>query len=220
MKILVFLLGFTLILASCKKAEEAKAKVIVNKSLASDFKVPEAVFAAIKKSMGEGVTIEPEFMFTDLEVEIQTDQKSVLSYSRLLFKLPNGGGAIDLKDYVTGEGSFYLRFPPEQFETKPELVFLFYISESPKVKIRDEEYGLGCGQFVDLMPKFSKLQDKTFLKLNSIDHTYAHVLSGQYVFVFKKGIQYHLTHLNIFDSRYSDKMCTAIFDLEEKNKSK
>lgn len=218
MKILVTLIGLTLVFGSCKKAEEAKAKVIVNKSLASDFKVPKFVFAEIKKSMGEGVSIEPEFMFTNLDVEIQTDQKSVLSYSRLLFKLPNGGGAIDLKDFVTGEGSFYFSFPAEQFETKPELVFLFYISESPKVKIRDEEYGLGCGQFVDLKPKFTKLQDRFFLKLNSIDQTYAHVLSGQYIFVFKKGIQYHLTHLNIFDSRYSDKMCTAIFDLKEKNK--
>ncbi|AZZ37611.1 hypothetical protein CIK05_12680 [Bdellovibrio sp. qaytius] len=215
MKTLAAAIVLTFALASCKKAEEPKAKVIVNNALASDFKVPEAVFTAIKKSMGEGVSVEPEYMFTDLEVEIQTDQKEVLSYSRLLFKLPNGGGAIDLKDYVTGDGSFYLRFPPEQFETKPELAFLFYISDSPKVKIRDEEYGLGCGQFVDLKPKFSKLQDKTFLKLNTTDHTYAHVLSGQYVFVFKKGIQYYLTHLNLFDSRYSDKMCTAIFDMKK-----
>lgn len=218
MKILIAVLSLTLLFMSCKKAEEAKPKIIVNKALASDFKVPVAVFDAIKKSMGEGVTIEPEYMFTELEVEIHTDQKNVLSYPRLLFKLPNGGGGIDLKDYVTGEGSFYLRFPPEQFETKPELAFLFYISESPKIKIREEEYGLGCGQFVDLKPKFSKLQDKTFLKLNSTDHTYAHVLSGQYVFVFKKGIQYYLTHLNIFDSRYSDKMCTAVFDIEKTSK--
>lgn len=202
-------------LSACEKALESKPKVIMNNSLANEFNVPEAIFTAIKKNLGEGITIEPEYIFTDLEVEVHADQKSVLSYSRLLFKLANGGGAIDLKDYVIGEGSFYLRFPPEQFETKPELAFLFYISDSPKVKIRDEEYGLGCGQWVDLKPKFSKLQDKTFLKLNSIDHTYAHVLSGQYIFVFKKGFQYYLTHLNLSDSRYSDKMCSTIFTIEK-----
>lgn len=215
MKILIALMGLMVMLSACEKAIEAKPKIITNNSLANDFNVPEAIFAAIKKNLGEGLTIEPEYIFTDLEVEVHTDQKSVLTYSRLLFKLPNGGGAIDLKDYVTGEGSFYLRFPPEQFETKPELAFLFYVSDSPKVKIRDEEYGLGCGQWVDLKPKFSKLQEKTFLKLNSIDHTYAHVLSGQYIFVFKKGVQYYLTHLNLSDSRYSDKMCSTIFTIEK-----
>lgn len=215
MKILIAITSLILMLSACEKAIETKPKVILNNSLANDFKVPEAIFTAIRKNLGEGITIEPEYLFTDLDVEVHTDQKAVLSFSNLLFKLPNGGGAIDLKNYVTGEGSFYLRFPPEQFETKPELAFLFYISDSPKVKIRDEEYGLGCGQWVDLKPKFSKLQDKTFLKLNSVDHTYAHVLSGQYIFVFKKGIQYYLTHLNLFDSRYSDKMCSTIFTIEK-----
>lgn len=215
MKILIAITSMILMLSACEKAIETKPKVILNNSLANDFKVPEAIFTAIRKNLGEGITIEPEYLFTDLDVEVHTDQKAVLSFSNLLFKLPNGGGAIDLKNYVTGEGSFYLRFPPEQFETKPELAFLFYISDSPKVKIRDEEYGLGCGQWVDLKPKFSKLQDKTFLKLNSVDHTYAHVLSGQYIFVFKKGIQYYLTHLNLFDSRYSDKMCSTIFTIEK-----
>lgn len=215
MKILMALTSLIVTLSACEKALESKPKVIMNNSLANEFNVPEAIFTAIKKNLGEGITIEPEYIFTDLEVEVHADQKSVLSYSRLLFKLANGGGAIDLKDYVIGEGSFYLRFPPEQFETKPELAFLFYISDSPKVKIRDEEYGLGCGQWVDLKPKFSKLQDKTFLKLNSIDHTYAHVLSGQYIFVFKKGFQYYLTHLNLSDSRYSDKMCSTIFTIEK-----
>lgn len=211
--VLVLLLMF--ILTACQKPEDSKPKIILNNSLASDFKVPEAIFTAIKKNMGEGITTDPEYIFTDLEVELKTDQKSVLSYSKLLFKLPNGGGEIDLKDYVTGDGSFYLSFPKEQFELKPELVFVFYISDSPKIKIRDEEYGLGCGHFLDLKPKIAKLQDKTFLKLNTMDHTYAHVVTGQYIFVFKKGFQYSLTHLNLYDSRYSDKMCSKIFETKK-----
>lgn len=211
MRFLSLLLGVGILFTACEKKQETKPKIIVDNSLAADFKVPEALFAEIKKNMGVDIKTEPEYIFTDLEVELHAEQKNVLSYSRLIFKLPNGGGGIDLKDYVTGEGSFYLSFPAEQFENKPELTFLFYISDSPKVAVRGEEYGLGCGQWVDLKPKFSKLKERTFLKLNTVDHTYAHVLSGQYVFVFKKGIQYYLTHLNLFDSRYSDKMCSAIF---------
>lgn len=214
MKFLIQLFCLVLLFSSCEKVHDTKPKVIVNNSLAADFKIPEALFEEIKKNLGSE-KIEPEYVFTDLEVEISTDQKNVLSYSNLLFKLPNGGGGIDLKNYVTGEGSFYLSFPANQFETKPELTFLFYISDSPKVVILGEEYGLGCGQWVDLKPKFSNLQNKTFLKLNTADHSYAHVLSGQYVFVFKKGLQYYLTHLNLSDSRYSDKMCSAIFNIKK-----
>lgn len=214
MKLLIQLSCLVLLFSSCEKVHDTKPKVIVNNSLAADFKMPEALFEEIKKNLG-AEKIEPDYVFTDLEVEISTDQKNVLSYSNLLFKLPNGGGGVDLKDYVTGDGSFYLSFPAKQFETKPELAFLFYISDSPKVEIHGEEYGLGCGQWVDLKPKFSKLQEKTFLKLNTVDHAYAHVLSGQYVFVFKKGLQYYLTHLNLSDSRYSDKMCSAIFNIKK-----
>lgn len=215
MRFLILVSGLVLLFTSCKKPHETKPKIIVNKSIAADFKMPEALFTEIKKSLGPDSKIEPEYLFTDLEVEIHSDQKNVLSYSSLLFKLTNGGGDVDLKDYVIGEGSFYLYFPPEQFTTKPELSFIFYISDSPKVNIRGEEYGLGCGQWVDLKPKFAKLQERNFLKLNTVDQTYAHVLSGQYVFVFKKGIQYYLTHLNLSDSRYSDKMCSTIFNIKK-----
>lgn len=210
----IFWVGIISLLLSCEKKAEIPAKIVASSSLAADFSVPEKIFAEIKKSMGEGSKIEPEFIFTNLEVEVHSDQKSVLSQPRLLFKLSNGGGGIDLKEYVTGEGSFYLHFPSQQFLDKPPLEFLFYISDSPKVKIRDEEYGLGCGQWVDLKSKFESLQSRTFLKLNTIDQTYAHVLSGQYIFVFKKGVQYHITHLNLTDSRLSDKMCSAIFKVK------
>lgn len=210
---LIFVLA--LFVFGCEKEHETKPQIITNNSMPADFKVPESVFKAIKESIGPDSKTEPEYMFTNLDVAIHTDQKNVLSYSDLLFKLPNGGGGVDLKNYVTGEGSFYISFPPEQFETKPELAFIFYISDSPKVTIRGEEYGLGCGQWIDLKPKIEQLKLKKFFKLNTVDHTYAHVLSGQYIFVFKKGIQYYLTHLNLSDSRYSDKMCSAIFNYKK-----
>jgi hypothetical protein len=214
-RLLILVSGLIFLFSSCEKPHESKPKIISSNSLAADFNVPEVLFKVVKDSIAPGTKTEPEYIFTNLEVEIHTDQKNVLSYSDLIFKLSNGGGSIDLKDYVTGEGSFYLNFPPEQFETKPELAFIFYLSDSPKVAIRGEEYGLGCGQWVDLKPKFEQLKQKKFLKLNTVDHTYAHVLSGQYLFVFKKGIQYYVTHLNLLDSRYGDKMCSAIFNIKK-----
>jgi hypothetical protein len=208
------ILLFSLVLGSCQKPIEGEPRVIVNNSIATDFKVPTAIFDEIKKQLGPDMKSEPEYIFTDIEVEIKSDQKFVLSQPRYLFKFPNGGGELDLKNYVTGEGSFYLHFPAKQFESKPPLEFLFYLSDAPKKKIRDNEFGLGCGQWVDLKPKFESLQKPDFLKLNTVEQTYVHVLSGQYIFVFKKGIQYQIAHLNIYDSRYRDQMCTALFNVK------
>lgn len=216
MRLLILTMLSALFFYGCaEKKHETKPQIIVIKELAADFKVPEVLFSKIKESLGPDSKSVPEYLFTELEVRLSSDQKNVLSYSDLLFKLPSGGGGIDLKDYVTGEGSFYLSFPAEQFETKPELAFVFYISDSPQVIIREESYGLGCGQWVDLKPKFENFKQRTFLKLNTVDQTYAHVLSGQYLFVFKKGLQYYLTHLNLSDSRYSKKMCSAIFNIKK-----
>ena len=214
MRLKIILFSLLSLCVACHRPEEGKPRVIVNNSLAPDFKIPQQIFTEIKKSLGVDLKIEPEYLFTDVEVDLYSDQKAVLLYPFLQFNLPNGGGALDLKDYVVGDGSFYLSFPEEQFANKPPLEFLFYLSNSPKKKIKDEKYGLGCGQWVDLRPKLRDLQTRTFLKVNSIDHSYAHVLSGQYIFVFKKGIQYYLAHVNVSDSRYNDEMCSNIFTVK------
>lgn len=212
--VLVVSLAINFLFFGCKKNEEIKPQKIFFNSLAPDFKIPQKIFQEVKKSMGLDNKTEPEFLFTTLDVQLFSDQKSVLSYPNLVFSLQNGGGQIDLKDYVVGTGSFYLSFPAQQFLDKFNLEFIFYVSNSPKVKIRDEEYGLGCGQMLDLKSKFSDLQKINFLKVNSVDQSYVHVLAGQYIFIFKKGVQYYLTHLNITDSRYEDKLCSSIFKVK------
>lgn len=184
------------------------------KSLAPDFKIPKAIYEQLEKSLGKDFKGMPEYTYTGLKVQLSADYEGILSHKKIMINLPYGGGVVDLKDYLVGEGSFYLSFPKEQFGKDTEVYSIFYLSEAPKIKIEDEEFGLGCGQWLDLTSKISSLQKIDFLKVNTTEKRYLYVLSGQYVFVLKKGNQFVLTHANIIDSRFDDNLCTKVFKVK------
>ena len=123
---------------------------------------------------------------------------------------PIGGGKIDFPDVVKGQGSFYASFPSDQFKQLPELDHLFYVSHAPKKLIDGEEFGLGCGKWVDLKGKFSSLQKVDFLSLNTTHHRHLFVMAGNYVFVFRKLNQIYVTQLTITDSKNTNQLCPQV----------
>jgi hypothetical protein len=123
------------------------------------------------------------------------------------FSFPKGGGRLDLKNIITGQGSFYFSFPAEQFTKFPSLVHLYYISQAPAKKIGDEVFGLGCGKWIDIKNKFKNLQKDNFFKLNTTANRYLFALAGHYVLVFRENNQVYLTQLTITDSRFTNELC-------------
>jgi hypothetical protein len=207
----VFFIILTMI--SCSKQNEPTPTLINEKSIATDFKIPKAFLDKLKESMGKDIHAQPEIIFTNLDVVLYTDQENVLKLPMTRIKLPSGGGQIDLAEHVVGQGSFYLSFPNDQFNVNQmSLENIFYISDSPQVKIDNESYGLGCGKWIELKSKLKELQIYKFLKLNTFNQHYVHVAAGQYIVVLKKGLsQFFLAHLNLTDSRYTHKLCSNIF---------
>lgn len=206
-----------LLIYGCTKHHDPDPVVVNEKDLATDFKIPKAFVDKIKDSMGKEIHAQPEFIFTNLDVVLLTDQENVLKQPMTRIKLPNGGGKIDLADYVTGQGSFYLSFPSDQF-TNPQITLenIYYISDAPQIKIENESYGIGCGKWIEMKPKIKELQTSKFLKLNTFDQRYMYVAAGQYIVVLKRGLsQFFLSHLNLTDSRYTDKLCSSIFALNK-----
>lgn len=176
----------------------------------SDFKVPKKIFSEISgQEESSEKSLKPVYIFVPLSVALSADIE-VMPKSPLKVNFPNGGGKIDLKEYLSGTGSFYMNFPKDQFKNLPELTHLFFISDSPKKNIDHEDFGLGCGFFVDLKNKFNALQDPHFLKFNTTDMRYFHVAVGYYIFVFQEKNTIYLTHLNVIDSRHSENMCSTI----------
>ena len=205
-----------LFILGCTKHQEMHPEILTVSSVAEDFKIPKDFVEKIKESAGKESHATPEFIFSPLKVSLFSDQESVLEQSYLHIQLPNGGGKIDLAQFVKGDGSFYLSFPEDQFN-QPQMTLenIYFVSDAPQTTIEGEKYGLGCGKWIELKPKIKDLQKYNFLKLNTFNLRYLYVSAGYYLVVQKKGTQYFISHLNLTDSRYKDKLCSGIFALNK-----
>lgn len=196
---------------SCTRSQKPATEAIVkSEKIADEILIPKKIFDTITSDIRkESATAEPVYLFIPLEVELWSEPKGVIAQrSKVLFS--NGGGVLDLAHYVKDQGSFHLYFPEEQFESFPQLEHLYFISKAPVKKIDNENFGLGCGKWVDIQKNFKELQKDSFLKLNTTKERYIYTASGYYIFVFRKTNQVYLAHLNLLDSRYKDKYCPEI----------
>lgn len=196
------------ILNGCHSKSNSESEVIhANESLAVDIEIPKKFFETIFQNVrSESATAEPVYLFQPLEVVFESEQKNVI-LKRHKFKFSNGGGLVDLKDVISGQGSFYFYFPEAQFEKMPKLEHLYYISEHPKMNIDKEDFGLGCGQWMDLESKFSDFIKPQKIILNTTAERYLYVAAGYYVFVFRKNNQVYLSHLHLVNSNFTNLKC-------------
>lgn len=213
-----FLIGTFLFLTACSShhGNETVNTIQVNE-VAEDIKLPLNLFKELEKEFAdEFKSVSPVFIFMPLKVQFSEthDGRGVLRDTDIQFELEKGGGKVDLKDVVSGQGSFYMHFPVEQFASTLELTHLYYISQAPIKNIQNEPFGLGCGKWIDLKAHFKKLTKPETLKLNTTQQRHLHVLAGHYVFVLKQTNQIYLAQLTITDSRYPNELCTALGQVE------
>lgn len=194
--------------AESQDAHYAEIKI---EARAEDFKVPKQIFDQIETDLVGSASVQSVYLLAPIQAVLFSESNAVLKDNPARITFPNGGGKLDLAQHVSGQGSFYLSFPKEQFDALPTLEKLYFISDSPKKKIDGEEFGLGCGKYVDIKKQFESLQKKDFLKLNTTDLRYLYVVSGYYIFVFKNNNQIYLTHLHVTDSRYPDNFCSSLY---------
>lgn len=209
---MIRILFFLLLISGCvKKSEHAETEVFEIRTIAKEVQIPKILMdELVTEVSGDSKTITPVYMFMPLQVQFKEKSEGALSKPAMKYSFPKGGGYLDLKDIVTGSGSFYLSFPSEQFDENLEFLHLYYISNSPVKKIEDEEFGLGCGKMVDLKKSFKKLQNPEFLKLNTTAQRYLYVASGQYIFVFRRQSQVYMAQLTLADSRYKNELCVGV----------
>ena len=207
-----------LTLSSCTKSEvHSEITLIEINDLAQEQQIPKVLLQKLDEQFkDEFKSSPPIYSFLPLTVSIHSDQNDVLKRKKYVYKFPKGGGEVDLRDIVVGEGSFYLYFPEEQFTKENELVALYFVSRSPQVDIEGEKFGLGCGKWTDLKNNFSKLQKPDFLKLNTHSLRYLRVVGGMFIFIFKNGRNIQLTQLTVADSRHVDEMCVEVTGNESK----
>lgn len=204
------LLIAAVLLASCSKKNEMNNNIHQINELSQDIKIPRQIMAEIVGSSGaQPNNIGLTYVFMPIQVRLTQSDSQALASDKLIFSFPKGGGELDLKSIVKGQGSFYFSFPEEQFDDLSDPEHIYYISHSPKKEIDNESFGLGCDKWVDLKKYFSKLKKENFLKVNTTDQRHLFVLSGTYIFVFKKANQILLSQLSVGDSRYKELMCLS-----------
>lgn len=194
-------------MSSCTSHDRPfSGEVHKSESISEDIQIPKVIFDTIYKNIrSESSSAEPVYLFQPLEVVVESKSSAVMGSHKFIFA--NGGGRIDLKSIINGQGSFYFYFPEEQFLKLPELESLYYVSDYPKTVIDGETFGIGCSSWVDLKKQFSQLTQPNKLVLNTTTQRYLYVAGGYYVFVFRKGNQVYLSHLYLADSSYENLKC-------------
>lgn len=210
----ISILFSSFLLFGCHASEKNDSmRIIKSETISADIKIPKVVFEnIITEIKSESISADPVYLFHPLEVIFESEMQGTLSEDTH-FIFSNGGGAVDLKNLIKKQGSFYFYFPKQQFEKTPNLDHIYFISEFPKKKIENENFGIGCGQWVDLKSQFSVLKVKQ-TKLNTTDQRYLYVAAGYYIFVFRKSNQVYLTHLHLTDSNYINLKCPDQTDLQ------
>jgi hypothetical protein len=148
--------------------------------------------------------------FAILPISVQVELFSEDSYvlkdkmnHRLLFV--EGGGDLDLFEYVTGKGPFSIQFTPG-FESESKFHML-YISESPEKKVNGDLWGNGCGKIYDLSKKANDFMINQGIRVTSSRKHYLHLMAGLYIIFQLVDERLYLGYIHITDSRYPQFKC-------------
>jgi len=201
--------AFFILISSCTKSgNQSHITLVKVETLAQEVKIPKVIMSTVEAELfKDSKNIVPIYTFAPLSVQMTELSEAVLSQPQLRFDFPKGGGQLDLKNFVKGQGSFYMSFPSDQFADDHELMHVYYVSNSPQRDISGEVYGLGCGRLVDLKNRLNQLQKPDFLKLNTNGLRYLAVTAGRYIFIFRKNNQVFISQLTVTDSRYQSELC-------------
>lgn len=216
-----------LILSGCKKTGESKIDFLsgVTQKTSKEFLIPRELretiekeyLAYIRKENIKNVLPDKEILaripreFLDVDILLKESSHGVLS-DNVEFKLPRGGGEIDLKNYVKGpKGSFYLAYRSRRAQGKvadTKALHVYFLSEAKERMIDHEKFGVGCQKYMDITDLMAKANSDDGLQLNATDHRYVPVITGVLYFVdFDAERKIFISAVRIFDSRYPEETC-------------
>lgn len=197
----------------CTKQHEKieQTKLFQVKKLPSDFLIPKKIFEKIdEQAKSESKLIAPVFIFLPMQVTLKGFQKNVIIDNEVKVSFPNGGGTLDLKDFIRNQGTFSISFAKDSFPDQLEIFDMVFISNTKQATYDGEKMGLGCNKVAQLTQLFPKLNSTEFLKVNTTDFRHLNVIGGKFILVFKKTNQYYLTHLNVIDSSKPEMFCNQL----------
>lgn len=165
---------------------------------------------------------DPQRAGTDLEVlgtlkrklmdlEVRLFPKSGNGLERgLRFRLPTGGGTIDLADHVRGNrGGFWVKMGFAKEIDGLNGLRVYYLSEGRRRSVRGEDVGSGCGKLAEMTTWFNGAHGKRDLDVYVADQRYVSVLAGTWLFVALAKSELLLGSITFTDSRFPHLLCPS-----------
>lgn len=211
---LFFALMVSLVTTACPKKHEEHIVLIKQfqiKQLPSDFKIPKKIFEKIEEqTKNDSKLISPVFIFLPVQVQLKSFQDNVIVDNEVNITFPNGGGTLDMNDFIRNQGTFSLSFPKSSIVEGLEVFDFVFISNTKQQFIDGEKVGLGCNTTAQMTSLYSKFNSSDFLKVNTTNFRHLNVIGGQFILVFKKSNQYYLSHINVIDSTHPELFCSDL----------
>ena len=136
-----------------------------------------------------------------------------------VFRLPRGGGVVDLKDFVVSQkGTFFLKarvqlnFNARKIsETQEDLPGLkvFFLSNSKRRTIDSKSWGSGCNKYMDVTNFFYETIGSDGMAINATEKRYISVLGGTFFYVYPTAEGLYLASIGFEDTRYPEYHCRA-----------
>lgn len=149
----------------------------------------------------------PPTNFDSVKVYLVERNKGILKSGDIALTFPNGGGELDLSDFVESKrGSFHV-----VFEFLPDVenpgTKVFYLSQAVSRKIGSEKVGAGCDQFMDISKAIVDANKADGFLVNTSEQRHVSALAGTYVFASMHDGKLHLSSLIIRDSQFRALQC-------------
>jgi hypothetical protein len=206
----VILLGVAILSFSARAMFDAPAR-----ASSRDVRLPKSLVARIERDYREFLksqkVLETERIkrtLLDVTVDLVQEHKASL-YEDVRISTPLGGGVIDLAEHVTAvRGGFKVRLTPTVGKGEPLTgIRVFYISDARVRKLAGEDFGAGCGQFMEITGYFNKSMTDGGFDVYTADQRYVSVLNGTFVITKFDTDSIRAGSVKFTDSRYPEMSC-------------
>lgn len=198
-------------------AEESTSGLAVRsaKQSSRDVKVPRALVTRLEKEYREYLKHNQwpdqeslKRKLLDVSVELRQERPAAL-HEDVRINTPLGGGIVDLAEFVTPlRGAFHLLIKPRAEKNEVlEGLRVFFVSHGKERRIDGEDFGAGCGKFMEVTSFFNKKMDGSGFDLYTAEQRYVSVVGGIFVMAAFSREALQVGSVSFTDSRFPELIC-------------
>lgn len=216
---------------SCKSNHDAESEageeVVFSGREFEELKIPSPLWDLIESVYHrEGKSVQGQVLDADaggasiainfypIKVHLREKTSGVLRAPKMRFEFPDGGGLLDLADYVSGErrGTWYLRVEPMGLGDSISDLRVFYLSSGKARLLEGQKFGSGCTSYMEITSYYRDYLGNAGVRVNTSEGRYLSLLAGSYFFVALKDEALYISQLTVTDERFPALLCLQTGD--------